>query len=35
VEEFAVTKYKYQKYFLFLIGAVMMGLLALLEVFED
>jgi zinc transporter 1/2/3 len=32
VEEFAITKYKYQKYFLYLCGGILVGLLSYLEV---
>ena len=31
VEEFAVTKYKYQKFFCYLIGGILIALLAVLE----
>lgn len=31
VEEFAITKYRYQKYFLYLCGGILVGLLSYLE----
>jgi len=32
VEEFAITKYRYQKYFLYLCGGILVGILSILEV---
>lgn len=32
VEEFAITKYRYQKYFLYLIGGILVAILSILEV---
>ncbi len=32
VEEFAITKYKYQKYFLYLCGGLLVGILSFMEV---
>lgn len=32
VEEFAITKYRFSKYFLFLLGGIFVGGLALMEV---
>jgi zinc transporter ZupT len=32
VEEFAITKYRYQKYFLYLCGGILVGLLSYMEV---
>jgi len=32
VEEFAITKYRYQKFFLYLCGGILVGLLSYLEV---
>ena len=34
VEEFAITKYRYTKYFFYLCGGVLVGLLAWFEVEE-
>jgi zinc transporter ZupT len=35
VEEFAITRYRYQKYFLYLCGGILVGLLSYLEVIEE
>ena len=35
VEEFAVTKYKFQKFFFFLVGGIFVGILAMIERFTE
>jgi zinc transporter 1/2/3 len=35
VEEFSVTRYKYQKYVLYLLGGLFVGLLAFMEVLNE
>jgi zinc transporter 1/2/3 len=35
VEEFAMSRYKYQKFILFMVGGILIGSLSLLEALED